>query len=225
MLSIVPMLYVAVVSGLTVKSLIHFDLIFIYGKRGPIRFLILHSVRLATAWASKWLSGKRICLKCRRCWEDQVQTLDWEDPLGKEMTTLSIILVWKISWTEEPSRLQSMGFQRVGHDWVTKQEYTFIPHLQKCLLNLCSMSFLLSSHPSFLLFSHPCFLPCHFLTDDFMSEGHNADMFNLPGLTKSIERFSKVSCPRIPEMILMWSYHTIFSSTLGPNSLISYEGI
>ena len=47
------MLYVAVVSGLTVKSLIHFDLIFIYGKRGPIRFLILHSVRLATAWASK----------------------------------------------------------------------------------------------------------------------------------------------------------------------------
>ena len=40
----------------------------------------------------------------------------WEDPLVKEMTTHSSILAWKIPWTEEPSRLQSMGSQRVGHD-------------------------------------------------------------------------------------------------------------
>ena len=36
--------------------------------------------------------------------------------LEKEMATHSSILAWKIPWTEEPSRLQSMGMQRVGHD-------------------------------------------------------------------------------------------------------------
>ena len=38
------------------------------------------------------------------------------DPLEKGMATLSSILTWKISWTEEACRLQSMGSQRVGHD-------------------------------------------------------------------------------------------------------------
>ena len=47
---------------------------------------------------------------------DQVQSLGWEDPLEKEMATHSSILAWKISWTEEPGGLQSMGLQRVGHD-------------------------------------------------------------------------------------------------------------
>ena len=45
-----------------------------------------------------------------------VQSLGWKDPLEKEMTTHSSILVWEILWTEEPGRLQSMGLQRVGHD-------------------------------------------------------------------------------------------------------------
>ena len=48
--------------------------------------------------------------------ETCVRSLGWEDPLEKEMTTHSSILAWKIPWTEEPSRLQSMGSQRVGHD-------------------------------------------------------------------------------------------------------------
>ena len=47
---------------------------------------------------------------------DQVQSLDWEDPLEKEMAIHSSILAGKIPWTEEPGRLQSMGSQRVGHD-------------------------------------------------------------------------------------------------------------
>ena len=38
-----------------------------------------------------------------------------EDPLEREMTTHSSILAWRIPWTEEPVRLQSMGLQRVGH--------------------------------------------------------------------------------------------------------------
>ena len=48
--------------------------------------------------------------------ETQVQSLGWEDPLEKAMATHSSTIAWKIPWTEEPGRLQSMGSQRVGHD-------------------------------------------------------------------------------------------------------------
>ena len=51
--------------------------------------------------------------------ESQVRSLGWEDPLEKEMATHSHILAWKIPWVEEFGRLQSMGSQRVGHDWMT----------------------------------------------------------------------------------------------------------
>jgi len=47
---------------------------------------------------------------------DRVRSLGWEDPLKKEMAAHSSILAWKIPWTEDPGRLQSMGLQRVGHD-------------------------------------------------------------------------------------------------------------
>jgi len=47
---------------------------------------------------------------------DTVSILGQEDPLEGEMATHSSILAWKIPWTEEPGRLQSMGSQRVGHD-------------------------------------------------------------------------------------------------------------
>ena len=49
-------------------------------------------------------------------WETWVQPLGWEDLLEEEMATHSSTLAWKILWTEEPGRLQSMGSQRVGHD-------------------------------------------------------------------------------------------------------------
>ena len=48
--------------------------------------------------------------------ETWVQSLGQEDPLEKGMATHSSILVWRIPWREEFSRLQSMGLQRVGHD-------------------------------------------------------------------------------------------------------------
>ena len=47
---------------------------------------------------------------------DQVLSLGQEDPLEKEMATYSNILAWRIPWTEEPSGLQSVGSQRVGHN-------------------------------------------------------------------------------------------------------------
>ena len=47
--------------------------------------------------------------------ETKVPSLGWEDPLKKGMATHTSILAWRISWTEEPDGLQSMGLQRVGH--------------------------------------------------------------------------------------------------------------
>ena len=47
--------------------------------------------------------------------ETQVQPLGQEDPSEKEMANHSIVLAWKIPWTEEPDRLQSMGLQGVRH--------------------------------------------------------------------------------------------------------------
>jgi len=47
--------------------------------------------------------------------ETWVQSLGWEDPLGKGMTIHSSILAWRISWTEEPAGLQSMGSQKAGY--------------------------------------------------------------------------------------------------------------
>ena len=48
--------------------------------------------------------------------ETRVRFLGWEDPLKKEMAIHSSTLSWKIPWTEEPDRLQSMGWQRVRHN-------------------------------------------------------------------------------------------------------------
>ena len=48
--------------------------------------------------------------------ETRIPSLGGEDPLEKEMAAHSSILAWKIPWTEEPGRLQSMGSQRIRHD-------------------------------------------------------------------------------------------------------------
>ena len=53
-------------------------------------------------------------------WETWIQSLGWKDPLEEGMATHSSILAWRISWTEEPGGLQSMGLQRVSPDWATK---------------------------------------------------------------------------------------------------------
>ena len=47
--------------------------------------------------------------------ETRVRSLDREDPLEEEMTIHASILAWRIPWTEEPGRLQSMGSQRLRH--------------------------------------------------------------------------------------------------------------
>ena len=52
-------------------------------------------------------------------WETWVRSLGQEDPVDKGMATHPSILAWKIPWTEEPGRLQSIGLPRVGHNWAT----------------------------------------------------------------------------------------------------------
>ena len=59
-----------------------------------------------------WLSGKD---SVRNAGD---RSLGWEDPLEEDMATHSSILAWRISWTEESHGLQSIGSQRVGHDWI-----------------------------------------------------------------------------------------------------------
>ena len=70
-------------------------------------------VNIGADWAS--LVAQRLKL-LPAMWETQVRSLDREELLEKEMATRSSILAWRIPWTEEPGRLQSMGSQRVGHD-------------------------------------------------------------------------------------------------------------
>ena len=64
--------------------------------------------------------------------ETWVRFLGREDPLEKEMAIHSSILAWKIPWTEEPDRLQSMGSQRVGHDWATSLRAFRLNNELKC---------------------------------------------------------------------------------------------
>ena len=58
----------------------------------------------------------RICLTRQEMQDTQVPSLGQEDPLEEEMATHSSILAWRIPWTEEAGRLQSMGSQTVRHD-------------------------------------------------------------------------------------------------------------
>ena len=86
----------------------------------------------------------------------QVRSLGGEDPLEKDMTTHSSILAWRIPWTEEPGGQQSMGLQRVGHDWSD-----LAPRLAHQSLELDSDSEpVLSEGKAFSLFPRRCHLSC-----------------------------------------------------------------
>ena len=61
-----------------------------------------------------WLSGEEFACQCKR---RGFRSLGWEDPLEEEMAAHSIILAWKMPWTEEPCGLQSRGSQRIRQDW------------------------------------------------------------------------------------------------------------
>ena len=94
----------------------------------------------------------------------RVRSLGREVPLEKEMAIHSSFLAWKIPWTEEPDRLQSMGSQRVRHDWATSLHFTsvllisgpqsYVTFLWRKLLDIFLDFRFISSLKHF-----PCFLP------------------------------------------------------------------
>ena len=91
-------------------------------KRRSVHKLQWHYLRFA--WVLTFLVAQRVkCLPAMQ--EVRVQSLGWEEPLEKAMVTHTSTLAWKISWTEEHGRLQSTGFQRVRHDWVTSLYFTY----------------------------------------------------------------------------------------------------
>ena len=67
------------------------------------------------AWNSTSLVAQRV-KRLSTMRETRVRSLGWEDPLEKEIAIHFRTIAWKIPWTEEPGRLQSMGLQRVGQD-------------------------------------------------------------------------------------------------------------
>ena len=69
--------------------------------------------------------------------ETWVQSLGWQDPLEKEMAAHSSILAWRIPRTEKPDRLPSMGWQRVGQDWVTFTHWQELLTAKRSKMNQC----------------------------------------------------------------------------------------
>ena len=78
---------------------------------------------LRTFWFQEWPLPQ----------ETRIWSLGQEDPLGKGMASHSSILAFRISWTEEPGGLQSVGSQRVRHDWVTNT-------IEYLILVICNFS-------------------------------------------------------------------------------------
>ena len=85
-----------------------------------------HQESCTTEWVNWTEQNRYIFLKIAQTvknlhamQETWVWSLGWDDPLEKGVATHSSILARRIPWTEEPGGLQSMGLQRVGHDWAT----------------------------------------------------------------------------------------------------------
>ena len=83
------------------------------GEVGGIeRYRLIYTLLMGLPFP--WVVQMVKCLPTMQ--ETRVRSLGREDPLEKDMATHSSTLAWKISWTEEPGRLQSIGLQRVGHN-------------------------------------------------------------------------------------------------------------
>ena len=129
-------------------------------------------------------------------WETtRVRSLGREDPLEKEMAPHSSALVWKIPWTEKPGRLQSMGSQRVGHNWATSLSLS-ITSLAKEFKEFPSCVF------SILLLHGPWYqmkLSAHWNQTDETGAGYSAIFLGL----------------WVAHQIWGWSLHTYLACLLG----------
>ena len=89
--------------------------------------LVTPSALFPSVWVLAWVHWTSLVAQTVKhlstMRETQVPSLGWEDPLEKEMAINSSTITWKIPWTEEPVRLQSMGPQRVGDYWATSRSH------------------------------------------------------------------------------------------------------
>ena len=92
-----------------------------------------HTHIYALYMSSQWLSGKESTCQCRRCRRHGF--IPWDRKIPWKRAWQPTPVFFRILWTEEPGRLQSMGSQRVGHDWAAKHTpcytYTYYNHIKK----------------------------------------------------------------------------------------------
>ena len=89
-------------------------------QKTDMKYLILKS---SAFWYLPYSLVAQAVTSLPALWETWIQSLGQEDPLEKEMATHSSILAWKIPWMEQCGSLQSMGLQRVGHNWATSLSF------------------------------------------------------------------------------------------------------
>ena len=142
-----------------------------------------------------------------------VWSLGQEDPLEKEMTTHSSIPAWKIPWIEEPSRLQFMSSQRVGHDWAHTLCCSFAqsgPTLCNPMTAACQTSLSLIISQSLAKFMSIA---------SVMTSSHLilwCPLLLLPSIFPSIRDFSNESAVRI-----RWPKYWSFSFSISPSNKYS----
>ena len=101
-------------------------------------------------------------------WETWVRSLGQEDPLEKALAPHSSTLAWKILWMEKPGRVQSMGSQRVGHDWATSLSLSLYFH---ALVSIQCCDFVVTALDGFLL-NKWIYLPPKHLKMGCVSDAH-----------------------------------------------------
>ena len=160
--------------------------------------------------------------------ETWVGSLDWEDPLEKEMATHSSILVWRIPWREEPGGLQSMRSQRAGHDSMTFtfQSYVIALETTHCCLGTKSCPTLwdpmnCSTPGSLVLHTISWTLRKLMFIESVMSSNHLilcSPLLLLPLVSPSIRVFSNGSVLHI-----RWPKSWSFSFSINPSK--AYSGL
>ena len=113
----------------------------VHGTWHIITALQMRLTKMIT-WLPRWCQWGRTCLLMPETQETWVWSLGWEDPLEKETPTYSSILAWRGPWTEKPGGLQSMGSQRIGHDWLHTHKRIIIISIIMLLARALSVPFL-----------------------------------------------------------------------------------
>ena len=142
--------------------------------------------------------------------ETWVLSLGWEDPLEMEMATHSSTLAWKIPWTEEPSRLQSTGSQRVRQDWETSLSLVSIIKLKFHVYTLPDEIFkfiIICIFVSFLL----TFCPINTLINFSFLFTFNSEYLHSQSLLKTWKKNCLIQIPIFPSISVLHLFKKSFT--------------